>query len=102
MTEATRKPETARLFDALGADLAAGMPVLRSLRKIEEELSGSSIAEIINMMATDIGNGATLSEAIEKHPDTFDEAAVLLVRSGEASGMLDRIMPILAEYMLIC
>ena len=99
MTESAHGPEAAKFFTALADDLKAGQPVLRSLRRIEENLSDTPFSETIGMMADDIEQGSTLSQALGEHPNAFDEAVVLLVKGGEAAGMLDRLLPIVADYV---
>jgi type II secretory pathway component PulF len=88
MAESTSIPEISRFFTALGDDLKAGQPVLRSLRRIEKELSDAPLLETLKAMADDIENGSTLSQAMEQHPDAFDEATILLVKGGDAYGRL--------------
>lgn len=99
MTESAGVPEAAKLFTELADDLKVGQPVLRSLRRIKEEFSDAPMWETIGAMADDIEKGSTLSQALEKYPHAFDEVVVLLVKSGEAAGMLDRLLPIVADYV---
>ena len=99
MTESPDGPQAARFFTTLANDLKAGQPVLQSLRRIEEEFSDTPMSKTISLMADDIENGSTLSQALGKHPHAFDEAVVLLVKGGETAGMLDRLLPIAADYV---
>ncbi len=99
MTVSSSIPQASNVFIALADDLKAGQPVLRSLRRIEGEFTDTPISETIRLMADDIESGGTLSEALGKHPQVFDEVAVLLVKGGEEAGMLDRLLPIVADYI---
>lgn len=46
-----------------------------------------------------VEGGSSLSEALAKHPKTFDRLYVNMVKAGEASGALDVILSRLAEFM---
>jgi type II secretory pathway component PulF len=48
-------------------------------------------------MGDDIENGATLSAAMAKHPETFKPAVCGLVKAGEAAGVLDHVVVLIVE-----
>jgi len=50
-------------------------------------------------VAEDVEGGATLSEAMGRHPKTFDRLYVNMVRAGELGGVLDVILQRLADFM---
>jgi len=47
----------------------------------------------------DVEGGATLAEAMKKHPKVFDNLFVNLVAAGEVGGILDTILRRLAQYI---
>ncbi|MET0154913.1 MAG: type II secretion system F family protein [Rickettsiales bacterium] len=67
---------------------AAGLPVMRTLRMLENQAENAAMKDIIGQIYKDVESGATLSEAFEKHPSAFDVVYVNLMRAGEASGRL--------------
>jgi type IV pilus assembly protein PilC len=77
----------------------AGLPVLRSLRILENQLREGPLKEIVAGVAEDVEGGASLSDALAKHPGVFDDLYVNLVKAGEASGSLTTICNRLAEFM---
>ncbi len=76
----------------------AGLPILRSLRILEEQQKPGAMKNILGTVATDIEGGSTLSEAFARHPKAFDRLYVNMVAAGETGGVLDVILQRLAEF----
>ncbi len=77
----------------------AGLPILRSLRILEEQQKPGMLRVAIRLVAEDVEGGATLSEAMAKHPKAFDRLYTNMVHAGEAGGVLDVILQRLADFM---
>ena len=77
----------------------AGLPILRSLRILEEQQKSGPFKRVIGYTADDIEGGATLSEAMGKHPKAFDRLLVNMVAAGETGGVLDLILARVADFM---
>ncbi len=77
----------------------AGLPILRSLRILEEQQRSSKFKRIIGYVADDIEGGATLSEAMSRFPRCFDRLMVGMVAAGETGGVLDLILSRIADFM---
>jgi type IV pilus assembly protein PilC len=77
----------------------AGLPILRSLNVLTEQVESSLFKEKIAAMARDIESGSTLSEAMAKHPRQFDGLYVNMVRAGEIGGVLESTLNKVAEYL---
>ena len=77
----------------------AGLPLLRSLRILEEQQKPGMLRIAIRLVAEDVEGGATLSEAMAKHPKAFDKLFTNMVAAGEAGGVLDIVLRRLAEFM---
>ncbi len=94
------KPAAVALFARqLATMIGAGLPLVRSLRSISRDHYDRRLAGILDMVADDVQKGETLSTALGKHSDTFDEVFVSLIHTGEISGTLDRIMEQTATYL---
>jgi type IV pilus assembly protein PilC len=79
---------------------AAGMPVLRSLRVLEDQQKrGSNIKSAIGTVANDVEAGNSLSESMARHPRVFNRLYANMVRAGEAAGVLDEILERLSQFM---
>jgi len=76
----------------------AGLPILRSLRILQEQQKSGSFKRIIGYVADDIEGGSTLSEAMGKYGRAFDRLFVNMVAAGEAGGVLDLILARIADF----
>lgn len=77
----------------------AGLTILRSLRILERQQKNGRFKRIIGYVADDIESGATLSEAMRKHPNCFSRLFVNMVAAGETGGVLDVILVRVAEFL---
>jgi len=77
----------------------AGMPILRSLRILEEQQRSGTFKRVIGYVADDIEGGSTLSEALGRFPKAFDRLFVNMVSAGETGGVLDLILARIADFM---
>jgi type IV pilus assembly protein PilC len=77
----------------------AGLPILRSLRILEEQQKSGTFKRVVGYVADEIEGGSTLSEALGRFPRTFDRLFVNMVAAGEAGGVLDLILARIADFM---
>ena len=77
----------------------AGLPILRSLRILEQQQKPGMLRIAIRLVADDVEGGATLSEAMARSPKAFDQLYSNMVRAGELGGVLDVILQRLADFM---
>ena len=77
----------------------AGLPILRSLRILEEQQRSGTFKRVIGYVADDIEGGATLSEAMGRFPRAFDRLFVNMIAAGETGGVLDLILSRVADFM---
>jgi type IV pilus assembly protein PilC len=77
----------------------AGLPILRSLRILEEQQKSGTFKRVIGYVADDIEGGSTLSEAMGRSPKSFDRLFVSMVAAGETGGVLDLILSRVADFM---
>ena len=89
--------EELALVEGLSIMLAAGIPILEALDSIAEDAVSKNAKELVRSLADEINSGKTLSAALEKYPESFDRVLVSIVRSGEESGNLDKVLAELTE-----
>jgi len=77
--------------------LKAGLPLLSGLDAIASQTSSKILKDTISVIMKDIEAGTNFSGALSKHPKIFPSIYVNMVKTGEASGLLDDIMTRLAE-----
>ena len=77
----------------------AGLPIVRSLKILENQQKPGVLKNCLMDVAEDVESGATLSEAMSKHPKAFDRLYVGMIKAGEAGGVLDTILDRLSLFM---
>ncbi len=77
----------------------AGLPILRSLRILQEQQKAGTFKRVIGYVADDIEGGSTLSEALGRFPRSFNRLLVSMVAAGETGGVLDLILSRVADFM---
>jgi type IV pilus assembly protein PilC len=76
----------------------AGMPILRSLRILQEQSKPGALKNSLIDVCEEIESGSTLSEAMAKSPKAFNRLYVNMIKAGEAGGALEVILQRLAEF----
>lgn len=83
----------------LATMLSAGVPLLRSLVTIGQQVESRMLAEILEEVSQDVESGVPFSQAIAKHPRYFDQFWSSLIEVGEASGTLPQCLNKLSSYI---
>jgi len=87
----------------LSTMLDAGLPLLLSLRTLEEQCgkarAHAPMRRILHDLVMKVESGMSLSEALGAHPKSFNRLYVGLIRAGEASGAMEEVLLRLAEYI---
>ena len=78
--------------------ITSGMTLGNALNTLSRRKSGKGTEHIIIQLRDDIIKGDSLSEALAKHPHSFTNLYVNMVRSGEAGGRLAEALERLAMY----
>ncbi len=77
----------------------AGLPLVQGLNILADQAENTTFKKILKEITRDVEGGATLAEALKKHPKVFDNLFVNLVAAGEIGGILDTILQRLATYI---
>jgi type IV pilus assembly protein PilC len=77
----------------------AGLPLVQCLEILGGQEEDKNFAGIIMQTRADVEGGASLADAMRKHPKAFDALFVNMVAAGEAGGILDTILKRLATYI---
>lgn len=70
----------------------SGLTLLRSLSILAEQTESKPLAAVINVVREDVEKGASLSQALSRHPKVFSRLYVAMVRAGETGGVLDSVL----------
>ncbi len=77
----------------------SGLSLLRSLNILAEQTPNRAFSEIILDVKAEVEKGSSLSQAMEKHPKTFNRLYVAMVKAGEVGGVLDDTLERLASTL---
>jgi len=77
----------------------AGLPLVQCLEILGSQQENKTFAKILQQTRMDVEGGASLADAMRKHPKAFDELFVNMIAAGEAGGILDTILKRLATYI---
>jgi len=86
----------ARIFSTM---IDSGLPLIQCLDLLAQQETNKTFAKIITAIKEDIEGGASLTDALKKYPQIFDELFVNLIAAGESGGILDVILGRLSTYM---
>lgn len=88
----------ALFYRQMATMLAAGMTVSEALRSAGARIRGRLGILIAEMNEATL-RGGRMSEVMSRHPRVFAPLQIHLVRAGEESGMLDRMVERIASYL---
>jgi type IV pilus assembly protein PilC len=77
----------------------AGLPLVQCLEILGNQEDDRNFAAVILQVRADVEGGASLADAMKKHPKAFDALFTNMVAAGEAGGILDTILKRLATYI---
>src|SRR5437773_6302163 len=77
----------------------AGLPLVQCLDILGTQEEDKSFSAVILQTRTDVESGASLADAMRRHPRTFDPLFTNMIAAGEAGGILDTILKRLATYI---
>ena len=78
--------------------IRSGIPLIEALGAIVEQVEGTKLKRIFGQIKTQVNEGSSLADAMGQHREVFDDLYVSMVRAGEASGALDKVLSRLADF----
>src|SRR5678816_3462315 len=83
----------------LATMIDAGLAMVQCLQALAEQTSNKVMRDTIKDVCTRVEGGDSFSEALGKHPKTFNKLYVCMVGAGERGGLLAEILSRLATYL---
>lgn len=77
----------------------AGVPIIRSLNGLADNVDNPVFAEILRKVSTDLEAGHDLANALNQHPKVFSDLFVSMIQVGEQTGRLDEALLRIASYL---
>jgi type IV pilus assembly protein PilC len=79
--------------------IGAGLPLVQCLEILGTQAEDRNFGRVILAVRGDVEAGASLADAMKKHPKVFDNLFSNMIAAGEAGGILDAILKRLATYI---
>ncbi|MFM7718995.1 MAG: type II secretion system F family protein [Actinomycetota bacterium] len=77
----------------------AGLPVLRCVAVLADQTESAELAKVLRRVRTDVEQGSSLAIALGRHPKTFSNLFIAMVRTGEATGALGEVLEEMAKQI---
>ncbi len=77
----------------------AGLPLVQCLDILAEQQQNAFFKDVLRQVRQNVEEGATLFQALERHPKVFDSLYTHMVEAGETGGVLDLILQRLATLI---
>lgn len=83
----------------LATMIGAGLVLSEAIDILEEQEDNKRLKKVLGEVSDGIKGGLTLEQALSKHPDIFPSVYSSLVKSGESSGTLDKVLLKMADNL---
>jgi type IV pilus assembly protein PilC len=77
----------------------AGLPLVQCLDILAEQQQNAFFKDVLRQVRQNVEEGATLFNALQRHPKVFDALYTSMVEAGETGGVLDLILQRLATLI---
>jgi type IV pilus assembly protein PilC len=94
-----KAPELCIMTRQLSTMVSSGMSLLRALYVLEDQAESDKLKETLVMVRKDVEAGISLSDALSKHPETFNDLYVAMVAAGETGGILENTLRRIADQL---
>src|SRR4051812_28492611 len=83
----------------LSTMITSGMSILRTLYVLEEQVTNDKLKEALVQVRKDVEAGLSLSAALARHPDVFNELYLAMVAAGESGGIMEETLERVADQL---
>src|SRR3954467_3936180 len=83
----------------LSTMVSSGMSLLRALYVLEEQSSSDKLRDALIQVRKDVEAGISLSDALRRHPDIFNDLYLAMVEAGELGGILESTLQRVADQL---
>ena len=77
----------------------ARVPIDKALRLLDGITESAAMRDLVLNLLRKVKEGKSLAEAMEIYPTVFSKMYVNIIRAGEEGGILDELLPDLAEFL---
>jgi type IV pilus assembly protein PilC len=83
----------------LSTMISSGMSLLRALYVLEDQAKSDKLREAMIQIRKDVEAGISLSDALRRHPDIFNDLYTAMVSAGEVGGILEETLARVADQL---
>lgn len=83
----------------LSSMLTSGLTLMQALAILKDQIENAEMKDIVASIIADVQDGKPFSSAIAKYPKVFSQIYISLIKAGESSGFLDKILLRLADNL---
>ena len=94
-----KRDELMNLSRQLAAFVKAGITILDAIELLASEAGSKPVRRVLTAIEEDLRGGATLSDAVDQHPQDFPDFYRGILRSAELTGRLDTVLDQLSTYL---
>lgn len=77
----------------------AGLPIIQCLEILHSQEENATFKKMQKEIKDAVEGGRTFAQALEQHPEAFDDLFTNMIAAGEAGGILDTILQRLSAYL---
>lgn len=99
ITRPVKRREIINFTVHLAAAIGAGIPILQAFEDLEHQTMNRRLVRTLQIIMEDLRGGASLSDALSRHPQVFSDIYVSMIRAGEASGSLVQVLQHLTDFL---
>lgn len=79
--------------------LSSGLTLMKSLDILKDQMQNPAMTEIVTSIINDVSEGKSFGQSIEKYPKVFSPIYASIIKAGEESGLLDKVLLRLADNL---
>jgi type IV pilus assembly protein PilC len=83
----------------LATMVSSGMTILRAFYVLEAQTENPKLTAVLVLVRKDVEAGLPLSDALQRHPKTFNPLYIAMVRAGETGGLLEESLVRIADQL---
>lgn len=77
--------------------IGAGLSLIRTLNILADQTENKELARVLGIVKSEVEQGSSLSEALQRHSEVFPPLMIHMIRAGELGGFLDKSLTGTAE-----
>ena len=98
LTERVTVADIALSTRQLASLLKSGISLIESLGALVDQVENEKLRRAYADIKNAVNEGSSLADAMAQHPKVFSHLYVSMIRAGEASGALDKVLQRLADF----